>query len=204
MDNIKIDWATGKVSGDVNHFTKFAVLATEKSLVELTDITGHWAEENIVKLVGLDTISGYPDGSFKPNNQITRAEFITIVVRALGLESKGHKVFADTTYHWAKDVIATANEHKIINGYRENNFGEGDPITREQMAAIIVNAFELNNGTGTTFKDQLEVSAWAKDAIEKASSNSFITGYEDGTFRPKNNATRAEAVTVIVRALEKE
>ena len=104
---------SGTVSGasvvvQVDHFTKFAVLAAEKEQEQtLTDITGHWAYEMINKLVGMGCISGYPDGTFKPDNAITRAEFTVVLVKAWA-ESTGGPLFTDTTGHWAKDYIETA------------------------------------------------------------------------------------------------
>lgn len=204
LDNITIDWSNGKVSGEVDHFTKFTVLATEKQTEVLSDIKGNWAEDHIYKLVELGAVTGYQDGTFKPNNTITRAEFIAIVVRVLGLELQTGKIFTDTKDHWAKDIIATAHNKGIIQGYNDTTFGVNDLITREQMAMIIVNAFEFQQGQGKSFNDSELISPWAKDAIQKASSNGIITGYQDGTFKPKNHATRAEAVTVIVKALEKD
>lgn len=99
----------------------------------------------------------------------------------------------------------SSNFSIIINksGYNDTTFGADDPITREQMAAIIVNAFKLQQSQeGKMFGDQDEISPWAQEAIQIAASNGIIAGYEDGTFKPKNHATRAEAVTVLVRILE--
>ncbi|HWL24323.1 MAG TPA: InlB B-repeat-containing protein [Ureibacillus sp.] len=200
LDNTKIDWDKGTVSGDVNHFTKFAVLASEK---KLSDISGHWAEESINKLVQLGAVSGYSDNTFKPNEQITRAEFVKMIVRALGLELSGSKVFTDTKNHWAKSEIATAYEHGMITGYNQSEFGADDPITREQMTTIIANTFELQQGQSKTFSDQSKISSWALEAIQKAASSNIIKGYEDGSFQPKKYAIRAEAVTVIIKALKK-
>lgn len=207
----------GTVSGNtitvqVNHFTKFAVLAAEKTAavpvitqpaVTLNDIIGHWAQASIEKLVAMGAVSGYSDGTFKPNGKITRAEFVTILVKALKLESKSGKVFNDTANSWAKDYISTATAYGIINGYSDTVFGPDDLITREQMAVIIVQAAKLTKATGSkTFADNAEISSWAMDAIVTASENNIIAGYSDNTFKPKNNASRAEAVTVIVRALK--
>lgn len=216
LDEVKVDTAAGKVSGTVNHFSKFAVLAKEKvTPVEeeqepiqeptkpaLKDITGHWAEANISKLVATGAVSGYPDGTFKPDNTISRAEFATILVKAFKLEAKDGKIFEDTANHWAKGYIATANANNIVSGYSDTNFGPDDIITREQMAVMIVKAAKLANAAeGKTFTDATQISDWAKEAIGIASSEGIISGYPDNTFKPKANATRAEAVTVIVKAL---
>ncbi|MGI6549651.1 MAG: S-layer homology domain-containing protein, partial [Syntrophomonadales bacterium] len=94
LDNIKIDLTGKKVTGDTSHFTKFAVIAQEKTVTppepttDLTDIKGHWAVNEIVSLVDLKVLSGYPDKTFKPNNDISRAEFATVLVKALKLEAR--------------------------------------------------------------------------------------------------------------------
>jgi hypothetical protein len=213
LDNVNIDWTSGKVSGDVSHFTKFAVLATSKPTtvtpapvpgqVQLNDIQGHWAESVINKLVQKGAISGYPDGSFKPDKEITRAEFATVLVSSLKLPIVTDKVFDDTKDHWAKNFIATAAANGIVHGYDESTFGADDPITREQMAAMVINALKLDPATGgKVFADRDAVSAWAQKAVETASADSIINGYPDDTFRPAGHATRAEAAAVIVNALK--
>jgi hypothetical protein len=174
------------------------------SSIVLTDITGHWAEANINRLVKSGVISGYPDGTFKPDNSISRAEFVSIIVNALKLEPKTGKVFEDTADHWAKDAISTAAGYGIVNGYDSANFGPDDKITREQMAVVIDNALKLNNiAGGKTFADQNEISTWAKDAVARSNQNGIFTGYPDNTFRPQANASRAETAIVILNALYK-
>jgi hypothetical protein len=216
LDNVKIDLDAGKISGEVNHFTKFAVIATEKAGIEppvtppvtptpivLTDITGHWGEANIQKLVNIGAISGYPDKTFKPDANISRAEFAVTLVKALKLDPKNGKIFSDTTNHWAKDSIATAQAYGIISGYSDTKFGPDDKITREQMAVMITKAADLTAGANSkAFTDSARVSTWAKDAVNIASSNGIINGYPDGSFKPQANATRAEAVTVIAKILK--
>jgi hypothetical protein len=205
LDNIEVDWAGNRVSGQVDHFTKFAVIAVEKAVVpttDLTDIKGHWAFNEIVSLVDLKVLSGYPDKTFKPNNDISRAEFATVIVKALKLEAKAGKVFADTANHWAKDFIATANAYGIINGYSDSSFGPNDPITREQMAVMIANALKLSgSSTSISFTDANSISDWAKDAVAVVAEKGIITGYPDGSFKPDGKLTRAEAASVTVRAL---
>jgi hypothetical protein len=201
----------GKVSGntisvEIDHFTKFAVMAVKKSDEQeqtLNDIIGHWAEDSIKELVSLGAITGYPDQTFKPNNDITRAEFATVLVKAFMLESKTGKVFNDTASHWAKDAIATAAAHGIVNGYSDTTFGPNDNITREQMAVMIARAANLTIGEqGLTFSDCSKISGWAEDAVAAVANAEIIKGYPDGSFQPQGRATRAEAVTMIVRALK--
>ncbi|MCG9967275.1 leucine-rich repeat protein [Pelotomaculum terephthalicicum JT] len=216
-DEALAEWVNigGTVSGStisvqVDHFTKFAVIAAgkdedktpEKPAVSLNDIAGHWAMDNINKLVALGCISGYPDGSFKPDSTITRAEFATVLVQAFKLENNGGKIFADTAAHWAKNYIAAAAANGVINGYDADTFGPDDPITREQMAVMIVKAAKLDIVTEeTAFADSGSISGWAGEAVATAAKNGIIKGYPDNTVRAQGNATRAEAVTVILNAL---
>lgn len=199
----------GAVSGntviiEVDHFTKFAVLAAvEPEGQTLTDITAHWAESNIKELVALGAVNGYPDGSFQPDSKITRAEFAMVLVKALQLEAGEGMAFADAAAHWARDAIATASAYGIIKGYSDMQFGPDDPITREQMAAMITNAAKLQTGLqAPTFSDSAKVSDWAKAAVDAAAGAGIIKGYSDGSFGPQGLATRAEAVTVIVKAIK--
>lgn len=209
LENVKVDTVNGKVSGEVDHFTKFAVLAMEKEKVEkekaklhFSDIKGHWAEQYIETLIELGAVNGYANGEFKPNNQITRAEFASMLVKAFNLETKNGKVFNDTSKHWAKDVIATAAAAGIVTGYDENTFGPNDLITREQMALMIIRATKITeNNTALSFSDANQIADWALASVKAAVEKEIITGYPNKTFRPKGNATRAEAVTIVVKAL---
>lgn len=171
------------------------------SSAALNDIQGHWAAATIQKMVDQGVVTGMPDGSFKPDSAITRAEFATLVVKAFELGSKSGQVFNDTAKHWAKDYIATANAHGILNGYSATEFGSDDPITREQMAVMIVKADKLpSSATALSFSDRDKVSAWAKDAVATANANQLIKGFPDGSFQPQAGATRAQAAVVISNA----
>lgn len=179
--------------------TKPVVAAPTSSL---KDISSHWAVDRINNLVSRGAIKGYPDGTFQPDTTITRAEFTTVVVKAFNLTSPSGKSFSDTSAHWAKDYIATAAAAGIVGGYNDSTFGPNDPITREQMAAIVVKAANLTAAAGENkFNDSNKIADWARDAVVTAVSNQIIKGYPDNTFKPGTKATRAEAVAVIVNAL---
>lgn len=171
------------------------------SSAALNDIQGHWAAATIQDMVNDGVITGMPDGSFRPDNSISRAEFATLIVKAFQLDNKSGKIFNDTGNHWAKDYIATANAYGILNGYSDTEFGPDDPITREQMAVMIVKADNLpNSGTALSFSDSAIISAWAKDAVATAHANQLIQGFPDGSFQPQAGATRAQAAVVISNA----
>jgi len=174
----------------------------EPQTPQLKDINGHWAKDNIAQLVALGAIAGYEDGTFKPDKGITRAEFVTVLVKAFKLEAESDKTFNDTANHWAKEQIAIANALGIVSGYDANTFGPDDSITREQMAVMVVKAAKLEPvAGGTTFADDSQISEWAAGAVTAAFNNKLINGYEDNTFRPQRGSSRAEAVTVILNAL---
>lgn len=170
------------------------------------DITGHWAEDSIRQLIKNKAIQGYPDGTFRADNTITRAEFVTTLVNAFALETKSGKVFTDTRSHWAKAAIATASSYGIISGYNETTFGPDDPVTREQMAVMLVAAAKINtdaNGSLTgLFSDSTQISDWASKAVLAAGKAGILSGYPDKTFRPAAWASRAESAAVIVKALD--
>ncbi|TBL71506.1 S-layer homology domain-containing protein [Paenibacillus thalictri] len=211
LADVKVDSENGTVSGSVKHFGKFAVLASDKvkseqpqaSAGNFTDLTGHWAEASVLELVKRGAINGYPDNTFKPNNQITRAEFVSLIVKAFNLQAKDGKSFADTQDHWAKDEIATAAALGVVTGYDESTFGPDEKITREQMAVIVVRAAKLGTAAGSVnFSDSSDISDWARAAMASAVKSGLIGGYEDGTVKPQANTTRGEAATILLRALQ--
>lgn len=175
---------------------------TETSLLpEYKDIKTHWARTSIDKLVAAGAISGYPDGSFRPDNPISRAEFATMLVKAFKLEAKNGKVFKDTANHWAKDAIAAAAANGIVSGYDADTFAPNEFITREQMAVMVVRAARLGAVTGVKdFSDSQQIAEWARDAVNKATGHKIMSGYPDNSFRPGANASRAQAVTIIAQA----
>lgn len=171
----------------------------------LVDITGHWARKNIEEMVAAGAVAGYPDSTFKPDHTITRAEFATMLVKLFKLENKGGRPFGDTAMHWGKDYITTAASNGIATGYDPDTFGPDDLINREQMAVMIVRTAGLSKtAEADDFTDRGSISAWAREAIAAANENGVMNGYPDNTMRPQGNATRAEAVTVMVNALGKQ
>ncbi|MEN6325731.1 MAG: S-layer homology domain-containing protein [Syntrophomonas sp.] len=215
-DETRGQWVNigGSVSGNtitvnVDHFTKYAVMAKQKAspvqtpALMLTDLEGHWARASINELAGMGAISGYTDGTFKPDKTISRAEFATVLVKAFELEQKSGHLFKDTSGHWAADFINTAAANGIATGYDAGTFGPDQPITREQMAVMIVKAAKLAEATGATaFKDNDKISSWAQGRVQAAVNARIIKGYPDNTFRPQGHATRAEAVSLILNSMK--
>lgn len=213
LSSIRVDWSKETVRGTIDYLGKFAVLAEVEEViipvvptpkpetVVLKDISSHWAKTSINKLVASGAIKGYPDNTFRPDQTITRAEFAAVLVKAFNLPTNTQKVFNDTRGHWAQIQIASAYAAGVISGYDAKTFGPDDPITREQMAVMIVKAANIaSSSTTLKFSDSNSVSTWARSSVATAVSKKLITGYPNNTFKPANNATRAEAVAVTVLA----
>lgn len=198
------DTASGKVTVGVNHFTKFAVMAN-KNLKIPTDITGNWAYDSIKRLLGMGVVSGYTDGTYKPGNNITRAEFAKIMVDALGWKATAAPSlkFADAAQigDWAKGYVATAVEKGLIAGYSDNTFKPANQITRAEIATIVVKALGKTAEGTPVFADASGIPAWAQGYVAVAAKEGIVAGYSDKTFKAGNNATRAEAAKMATNML---
>jgi len=168
------------------------------------DTRGHWAEDAIRQLAARGIITGYPDGTFSPDNPVTRAEIVKMLVLAAGLQpSEGRTTFADEIPSWAAPYIAAAVDHSLIAGYEDGTFRSDEPLTREQLAVLVTRVLrggELQGGT--TFSDAGEISDWAAPSVAYVVRLGVLQCYPDGTFRPKQAVTRAEAAMVILRLIE--
>ncbi len=214
LDNVNVDAEKKIISGTVDHFTKFAAIASQTEDkeaavpdVHFSDISGHWAEESIHRLAARGAVSGYPDGTFQPGKSVTRSEFVTMLVQAFRLKPEDGRTaalpFEDVHEHWAAEMISVAYAHGIIQGYTETVFGPDDRMTREQMAAMIGKLLELETAAfNPIFVDQGSISDWASPRVMAVVQHGIMNGYPDQAFRPEAFATRAEAAAVILRALE--
>lgn len=167
-----------------------------------------WAHSSIKNLSEKGIINGFDKYRFGPSNNITREQFVKIVVSALNIDiSKTTDVaFKDADKsQWYYPYLCAAYSKKIITGETAETFGIGNPITREQMATIIYRAY---TGEGYTFErkgvkhflDALKISDYATEAVDKMSSSGVITGMENGNFEPKEYASRSQAAVMIDRA----
>jgi len=178
--------------------------AINTPVVTLCDIDNHWANAAIQQLVAAGIIAGYPDNTFRPDHTVTRAEFALMIVKALDLQEGKGQAFADTADHWAHGYIAAAVAAGIVAGYNNEEFGPDDLITREQMAVMIGKAAGLETVAGELiFNDADTVSDWARGWIAAVTENKLMSGYPDNTFKPRDNAARAEAVTVTAALLNR-
>lgn len=152
-------------------------------------------------------IVGGPDGTVRPNDSMTRAGVATIFFRLLKDSVRDANLLTGCTYtdvpdgHWANTAISTMTGLDIVRGYDAAAFGPGDPITRAQFAAICAR-FDTGKSNGSRTFSDIE-GHWAKAYIERAAELGWISGFQDGTFRPDAYITRAQAVTMINRMLNR-
>ena len=152
-------------------------------------------------------IVGVPGGTVRPNDSMTRAGVATIFFRLLKDSIRDANLLTGCTYtdvpdgHWANTAISTMTGLDIVRGYDAAAFGPGDPITRAQFAAICAR-FDTGKSNGSRTFSDIE-GHWAKAYIERAAELGWISGFQDGTFRPDAYITRAQAVTMINRMLNR-
>lgn len=165
------------------------------------------AIEVLNKEIHFNYVIGYTDGTIRPNNDISRAEVATIFFRLLTDEAREQYTttagnFTDVKAGmWCNRAIATLTNMGIIKGYTDGSFQPNKSITRAELATIIARFAKLDVNT-KTFSDIN--GHWAQKNIELAAGNGWINGYEDGTFRPNNNITRAETFAMINRVLDRQ
>lgn len=165
------------------------------------------AIEVLNKEIHFNYVIGYTDGTIRPSNDISRAEVATIFFRLLTDEAREQYTttagdFTDVKAGmWCNRAIATLTNMGIIKGYTDGSFQPNKSITRAELATIIARFAKLDVNT-KTFSDIN--GHWAQKNIELAAGNGWINGYEDGTFRPNNNITRAETFAMINRVLDRQ
>ncbi|MGB4288866.1 MAG: S-layer homology domain-containing protein, partial [Tepidanaerobacteraceae bacterium] len=182
----------------------FVPVATAQAAAELNDISGHWAEATIAKWVQQGLISGYTDGTFRPDNSITRAEFMALVNRAFGFDEKAAIGFSDVSANdWFYDEIAKAVKAGYISGYEDGTVKPNQEISRQEAAVALCKALNLELLDNVDqFADKASIPSWSRPYIGALASKGYMGGYPDGTFRPERHITRAETVTMLDNALK--
>ena len=152
-------------------------------------------------------IVGYPNGNVEPNGNITRAEVATIFFRLLtekvrtANSTQSNSLSDVTRGQWFNHAVSTLSSMGIVKGHNDGTFAPNAPITRAEFAAIAARFDDKNTDTSSKFTDI--ASHWAKNEIGIAANKGWINGYPDGTFRPNQYITRAEAMTLVNRVLNR-
>lgn len=195
-----------KVKAFTNHLTVFGLMAMP-NVPKITDVTGHWGEIDIVKIVSLSIASGDPSGKFRPNDQITRQEFAKIAVLAAGLQPEVNPklTFKDAgkVSPWADGYVAAAVKAGMIKGYEDNTFRPTDNISRAEVAAIVIRALDIKaSNAKLNFIDIKKIPSWGTEYVAAAVDYKIIDGYPDKTIRATGKTTRAEAAKMVSRMFE--
>lgn len=188
------------------------VVETEPE-IEFTDLdAGHWAKPYIDDLVNAGIVSGYGDGSIRPDAYITRAEFIKILIDAYKLEDENYVSSfndvqkTDKFYDWYYNSVATAQALGLVAGDENGNFNPNAYITRQDMAVILNKMYEKQGieGTGAaaSYVDAAEITEYARESVDAVSELGVMTGVGDNRFDPKANVTRAMAFRAISFSLD--
>lgn len=173
------------------------------------DVTStHWAFASVERAAELGLVTGYSDGTFRPDAAVTRAQFVLMLWRMCGKPAAAKAAsFADASADWYQDALSWAVEKGYVNGLSDTRFGPDAPITRQQAMAIL---FRLNGGqSGTeltltgiyeqTFADSTTIAAWAKDATWWAVYHELVSGVGGSRIAPEANASRAQIAAILLR-----
>jgi hypothetical protein len=163
------------------------------------DTLGHWAESNIVEMADKGIVKGISESRFAPNKKLTRAEFVSLLMRGIATSGDGELSADVEASSWYGNDVKKAVSAGVIG---TEAFRPGDYITREEMCQMLVKGYEYANGSietseEPTFTDGSSIGDF--DAVSKAYSLGLMLGRDDGSFGPQSGATRAEAAAVIAR-----
>jgi hypothetical protein len=180
----------------------------ELKVIQFSDLAGHQAIDEITKAVSIGIVSGYPDGTFRPDGSVTREEFASILMRGVQTVDDGKPlVFKDKDKIgiWAVKSVQQAVKLGIISGYADGTFRPNANITHAEMISMVIRASGLPMGDEqqTGLADDADIPKWAKPAVSKAEETGIIIvgGLPEGKFVPQALTTRAEAASAIVRML---
>jgi len=198
------------LSVDLSHFSKYAVIESNKSFA---DLASHWARTEIETLAARQIVNGMTATTFEPSGSVTRGQMAALLARMLRLDQSGTSTgFSDVKPSaWYAGAIRAAKEAKLVNGMTDGTFAPNADMTREQLAIVAVQAYQHASGRSpeeivmtqeVKFADEGEISAWARHQVRLADALGIMTGLEGGEFRPQAVVTRSEAAMVLYRLME--
>lgn len=194
-----------------SHNSVYTLVEQKKSF---DDLNGHWAKDDIELLASKLIVQGMTDTNFAPELKVTRAQFASMLVTALGLnEDAAAAKFGDVnTNSWFAGAVGAAAKADIVDGMDNGDFAPNASITREQMAVMISRAIKAagkyadvtatQDQTLARFTDSGQIHGWAKSAVTQAVDAKIVTGLTDQTFVPSDYATRAQAAVMLKRFLQ--
>jgi len=171
------------------------------------DTTGHWAERYISRAYNLDIINGYTGGKFMPDKAVTRAEFVSMVNKALDLDTSASSDLADVSPgQWYYDDVSEAVTATYASGYSDNTFRPNSPISRQEAAVMLSRILPSYKEKGSlkNYRDSRLVAAWATGAMEKMTGRKYMGAYNDGRIHPADPLTRAQTAKILCDILDNE
>ncbi|MDF9406771.1 S-layer homology domain-containing protein [Pelotomaculum isophthalicicum JI] len=209
----KVNKADKTVTFKTAHLSKYALL---ESLKTFKDIADHWAKRDIEIMAARGVAKGMNANEFMPDATVTRAQFAALLARITGAAYDPAKqpAFADVPAGaWYAKEVAAAYAAGLIKGYDESSFGPDDPVTREQIAVMVVRSM---NAAGVikpldetsvqvrlrTFSDSQGISEWARQSVADAAAAGIVRGYPSGAFQPSSDSTRAEGIVMLKRMMD--
>lgn len=169
-----------------------------------SDIGGHWAQGTIIQWTSKGYISGYEDGTFKPDNSITRAEFVRLVNQSMGYTKTGNAYFSDvSSSYWGYNDIQKGVAAGYVRGDGNGKFRPNDPVSRQEAAVMISQICGLGQdySAAAKYTDYRYIPSWAAGYVGAVSKASIMSGYPDGDFKGDRYLSRAEAVIALDKAL---
>ena len=190
--------------------TQISESIDKESEKQFEDIKSHWGKEHIQAMIDLKILNGFPDKTFKPDNNVTRAEFSKMIVTALKLKNINYTgdISDVPVDQWHSNYISTMIQNKLALGYPNGTFNPNGNITRNEISVIISKVLKLKVNEEeqhvllSNFNDSVSIPDWAKTSIVDVAKTEIMKGDTSNNFNPLNNATRAEAATVILRLLK--
>jgi len=207
-ENNTLEFVTGKVTGNhiiirLSHFSKYLVIESYKTF---SDIENHWAKLFIESMAAKNVVDGYSDGTFRPGNNVTRAEFSKMILKGLEVQLvKYNGEFKDVKANdWYADYLATMKKLGLAEGYDDGTFRPDKYITRAEIAVILSNVLDVEVDEDEIdtllagYLDKDQIPDWARLAIAKVVKSRVMVG-DNNRFNPSDNTTRAESATTIYR-----
>ncbi|WP_438448016.1 S-layer homology domain-containing protein [Gorillibacterium sp. sgz5001074] len=186
-----------------------SIYTVVQSSKTFADLTNHWAKADLELLASKALVNGTSASRFEPDASVTRAEFASLLVRGLGLTGEAAPAFTDVKAGgWYAQAVGAASKAKLIQGFDDGTFRPDAPVTREEMAVMLVRAMSFagvgsntNAGKLAGYADQNQVSVWARDGMSAALNAGIVNGQTADHLAPGSTATRAEATVMLKRFL---
>ncbi|HPU42536.1 MAG TPA: S-layer homology domain-containing protein, partial [Acetivibrio clariflavus] len=201
-------YSNGAIHFKTKHFSKYVAIPAEVNLKDIYEAT--WATDSIEALAARGIVKGVSADSFLPMKEVTRAEFVQMIVETFDLKSEAViNPFSDVVKgEWYEKAVLTAYELGIIKGKPDGTFGVNEKITRQDMAVITYSALKaagINiNATSkpVIFEDDTLISEYAKEAVAAMQRAGIINGMPGNIFAPKDTANRAQAAVILAKLLD--